>query len=143
MSKALKKNRKKLLTLALCKNHNNVVLARKKYKEKNPYPDAKPPYKVTTSANRDGVILTKGTKSKELADNIKIFDKKMQSKFKNIFTTTDKAKTIKHNKKQQKKQQKKQGKGKNSKSKFESIFDNGFPFKNSNAFSNWPFNSNQ
>ncbi|CAO1398084.1 unnamed protein product [Diamesa hyperborea] len=79
MSKAVKKNRKKLLTLALCKNHNNIVLARKKYKEKNPYPDAKPPYKVTTSANRDGVILTKGTKSKELADNIKIFDKKIQT----------------------------------------------------------------
>ena len=133
----MKKNRKKLQTLALCKDESNVVIKRKKYKEKNPYPDAQPPYKISTSANRNGVVLTKGVKSKELRNNIKTFDKKMQSKFDKIFSTTDKAKTTKHHKQHQ------QGTGSNFKNKFDSIFDTGFPFGNSNPFSSWPFNNDQ
>lgn len=165
MSKALKKNHKKILTLVLCKDKNNVVIKRKKYKEKNPYPDAQPPYKISTSANRDGVISTKGVKSKELSDEFEIIDKNIQSKFdevfnkpdkgktknvnkqgrgKNfkikfdkIFNTTDKGKTTNINKQHQ------SGEGKDSNTKLDNIFESGFPFQNGNPFGSWPFDKSE
>lgn len=168
MSKALKQNREKILTLAICKDKNNVVLKRKKYKEKNPYPDAQPPYKKTTSATRDGVILTKGEKSKELTEKFEIIDKNIQTKFDKVFNEPVKGKTKNVNKQHQQgtenafknkfdnilsttdkakiknvNKQHQTGRDKDIKSKFDDIFDSDFPFQNGNPFDSWPFDESE
>ena len=119
-SKTRKRDRKKLKSLAECKDKNDVVLKRKKFKEVNPYPYLQPPYKIKTIVYRDGVILTDGNneikKIKKHSNKIKMHNKNNKGKTKNI--------------------NKQQGKEKHFQSKFDKIFGNDFPFKNGNPFDN-------
>lgn len=118
----LKTNRKKIETIVKCKNKKNVVLKRKKYEENNPNPDSQPPYKLTTTVDRDGKVLSQGSNGTNFKDSVK-YEK---TKNKN-----DKGKTTKID---------------NSNvsfepAKFDEMFGKNFPFNNENPFGEgFPFN---
>lgn len=124
----LKTNRKKLETIVECKDKKNVVLKRKKYEENNPDPDSQPPYKLTTTVDRDGKVLSQGSNGTNFKDSVKFEKTKNNNKMKN---KNDKGKTTQID----------ESKDSFIPIKFDEMFGKNFPFNNGDPFGEgFPFN---
>lgn len=128
-------------TVAECVDKSGKVLDKKEFEEKNPYPDAQPPYSRHSTVDRDGLVNTEDSNGRNTfnSNTVKKLTKEQQEELSRKIN--DQTRRI--NSEIQQQQQQFQHQMNEFQKNMQSRFGNGFPFGNNNPFTpNFPFGNN-
>lgn len=128
-------------TVAECIDKTGNVLEKKEFEEKNPFPDAQPPYSRHSTVDRDGLVNTEDSNGRNTfnSNTMKTLTKEQQEELaRNIHEQTRRI-----NGEIQQQQQQFQQQMSEFQKNIQNRFGNGFPFGNNNPFTrNFPFDNN-
>lgn len=137
-SETLANDRNKMRSVVECIDKNATVLDRKEFEERNPYPEAEPPYSRVANVDRDGGVTIEDSNGREsfTATRFRKLSKEEQEKLndeleqQSIRINEQLEQQQEHFRRQMDEMQR------NLESTFKNAFGNGFPFGNYNPFGN-------